>query len=191
MQRLRHNLRWMLLLGGLLPLAVMPGFAGAAGFKIKHAETTLVDSVYWLDTTIDYDLSEQALEALDNGVPLTFLLEIDVLRIRDYVWDEDVASLQQRYQLQYHALTDQYLVKNLNSGAQHALPTLGVALSVLGAVLDLPILDRKLLVPGERYMVSMGVSLDIEALPVPMRVIAYFSADWRLASARYTWPLPF
>lgn len=180
----------MLLLGGLLPAAFLPD-AAAADFKIRHAETTLVDSVYWLGATIDYDLSEQALEALDNGVPLTFLLEIDVLRIRDYVWDEDVASLQQRYQLQYHALTDQYLVKNLNSGAQHALPTLGVALSVMGAVVDVPILDRKLLVPGERYLVSMNAALDIEALPVPMRVIAYFSADWRLASARYTWPLPF
>lgn len=192
MQRTPLSWRWLVLMGGLLlPVVMTPAVARAAGISITHAETALVDSVYWLDATIAYDLSEPVIEALDKGVPLTFLLEIDVTRMRDMLWDEDLATLQQRYQLQYHALTDQYLVRNLNSGAQHALPTLGIALSVMGTVIDLPILDRKLLQPGERYLVNLRAALDIESLPVPMRVIAYFSSDWRLASAWYTWPLPF
>lgn len=177
-------------MGGLLP-AALPALANAADFRVRHAETTLVDSVYWLDATIDYDPSAAMLEALDNGVTLTFLIELHVTRAREYLWDEDVAALEQRYQLQYHALTDQYVVKNLNSGAQQALPALETALAFMGGVVDLPLLDRKLLQAGDRYLVNMRVSLDVEALPVPMRAIAYFSSDWQLASDWYTWPLPF
>jgi hypothetical protein len=191
MRIVQIDIRWLILVGSLLPGILLPGNVRANEFMIEHAETRLENSVYRLSTAIDYHLSSKVLEALNNGLPLTFVLEINVVRQRDYIWDENVASLEQRYELQYHALTKQYLVKNLNSGSVRGLPTLEVALSVLGTVIDLPILDKKLLQPDEHYLVNMRAALDIEALPVPVRALAYFSSDWRLDSDWYSWPLPF
>lgn len=175
-----------------LTLVYMPlGFSSAAadGIKIRHADTKLVNNVYWLNAQIEYDFSKKMLEALKNGIPITVQLDIEVSRHRDYLWDEKVATLEQRYQLQYHALTKQYLLKNLNSASQHSLSSLKSALAALGNITDLPLLDRKLLDDHEQYSARMQASLDVEALPVPLRLLAYFTSGWRLSSEWYEWPL--
>jgi hypothetical protein len=100
-----------------------------------------------------------------------------------------VAELQQRYQLVYLPLTQQYQVRNLNSGALHNLPSLQVALSVLGTIVDLPLLDRELLADGNAYQARMRVELDIEELPLPLRLLSYFTDEWRLRSEWYEWSL--
>lgn len=181
-------LTWLALLAlCLLPLA--PTRAHADAFQIDHADTSLEDGVYHLNAEISYNFSHDALEALRNGVPLTIQLDIQVLRHRWWWWDKDVASLVQRYQLQYHALTKRYILRNLNSGGQHSYSTLDTAVDALGNIERLPILDRNLIDPDARYTVRIRVYLDIEALPAPLRPLAYISSGWRLDSEWYTWSL--
>jgi hypothetical protein len=122
-------------------------------------------------------------------VPLVVELTIEIERKRDYVWDETVASLLQRYQLSYEALTRRYVVTNINSGADNYYPDSGSAIAAMGEVVNLPILDADLLNPDEQYSVRMQASLDLEALPVPIRVISYFSSNWRISSEWFSWPL--
>lgn len=176
--------RWILLLALLLSWGVW-----AAGFQVTGADTRLVKGVYHLDARIEYDFSEATMEALRNGVPLTIQLQMEVLRRRDWLWDETVASLQQRFRLEYHALARQYLVTNLNSGALHSFPTQGTALEYLGRINGFPFLDKSLLHDGERYYARLRARLDIEALPAPLRLTAYLSKNWRLTSEWYVWPL--
>ncbi len=65
-------------------LAATP--AGAEGFKVLGGNTQRVKDVYQLSAEIDYTLSEPALEALHNGVPLTIEIEMEVLRERWWMW---------------------------------------------------------------------------------------------------------
>jgi len=161
----------------------------AAGVQINQVRTHLQNDVFYLDARLDYVLTEPMLEALHKSVPLTFVLNIEVFRQRSYIWDVSVAELEQRYQLEYLPLTQQYQVRNLNSGALHNLPSLEVALSVLGTIVDLPLLDRELLADDESYQARMRVELDIEELPLPLRLLSYFTDEWRLRSEWYTWSL--
>ena len=178
--------RWLLLLGFFLFLVSV---AWATGFTVVSAETRLDQNVYRLDAVIDYDLSTVTKEALNNGVPLTIQMQMQVLRRREWLWDETIADIQQRYRLEYHALARQYLVTNLNNGELHSYPSRESAIEVLGRVRDFPLLDKSLLRSGGQYYGRMRVRLDIEDLPAPLRPVAYLSADWRLTSAWYTWPL--
>jgi len=171
----------------LVPLA--PARASNPAFQIDHAGTTLDGDVYHLNANISYRFSQDALEALRNGVPLTIQLDIQVYHQRWWWWDKDLASLVQRYQLQYHALTKRYIVRNLNSGGQHSYSTLGGALHALGDIRKLPILDKNLVSADTSYKVRARVHLDIEALPAPLRPLAYISSGWRLGSKWYTWSL--
>lgn len=163
--------------------------AHARGFTIRSVSTHLQDKVYLLDANIDYKFSDAALEALRNGVPLIVLLDIKVEQERSWWLDKTVAELQQGYLLLYHALTEKYIVNNLNSGAQDNYERLSAALNALGKVKDLPILDAQLTSKGERYLVRLRTRLDLESLPAPMRPLAYISSDWRLESDWYEWPL--
>lgn len=178
---------WALLL--LMPVVVCGATAVAAEFVVQSAETYLADKVYHLNADIDYDFSAQALEALHNGVPLVVQLDIEIDRARNYVWNENIAALHQRYQLGYEALIGRYVITNLNSGADAFYPTLDAAIDALGRISDLPLLDADLLNDDERYQVSLRASLDLEALPVPMRIMGYFSSDWRISSEWFRWSL--
>src|SRR3569623_553532 len=176
----------VMLVAGMLPALWMDA-AVAASIKVKNAETLLADKVYHLNADVDYQFSGAALEALQSGVPLVVVIEIN--RQRDYLWSENIASLRQRYQLMYESLTGRYVVTNLNSGADAYYPTRSAAIAALGDVDHVPLLDAGLIDDRQRYIVALHVSLDLDALPVPMRVMGYFSSDWRLSSEWYTWPL--
>lgn len=160
-----------------------------AEVRIERAQTQLQAQVYTLDARLHYGLTEPMLEALHSSVPLTFVLHIEVYSQRDYWWDDTLLELEQHYELTYQPLTQHYLVKNLNSGAKYSLPALDVALAVLGTIVELPLIDTNLLPAGEIYQVRMQAQLDIERLPVPLRLLSYFSDLWRLRSEWYEWPL--
>lgn len=163
--------------------------AWAAGFEVIAASTKLEGGVYRLNASIEYHFSKPALEAMQNGVPLTVELEMEVRRQRAWVWDEAVYTLTQRFKLEYHALSRQYVVSNLNSGERRGFPSQTAALRFMGQINDFPFLDKGLLTSGQRYDGALRARLDIESLPTPLRLFAYFSDDWRLASEWYTWPL--
>ncbi|MEO5703307.1 MAG: DUF4390 domain-containing protein [Gammaproteobacteria bacterium] len=156
---------------------------------IRSAATTLVSEVYVLNADIQYQFSPEVLEALENGVPLTMELNIEIRHPRRLLWDAQFTSLQQRYRIEYHALSQQYIVKNVNSGIQYNFPSRPDAIDAMGTIIDLPILDKRLLEPGRHYFGRLRASLDIEALPTPLLLLAYLSPQWHLTSEWYTWPL--
>lgn len=161
-----------------------------AGFAIEDARISLRDGVYLLDADMRLEFSAAAMEALASGVPLTVRLDMRVSRARDYWWDATAARLEQRYELSYHALTKNYLVKNLNSGAQQSLRSLAAANNFMDRIRDLPVIDRELLDLEQSYSLNLRVELDINALPAPMRPLAWLSRDWRLSSEWFLCPLP-
>ena len=158
-------------------------------FVIQQGETLLVEGVYHINASIDYQFSEEALSALKNGVPLIILMDIEVLRERNWWWDKEIATLEQGYLLIYHALSENFIIHNLNSGTQHNYSNLAAALGALGNLENLPVLDANLLDPSAQYVVRLKTHLDIESLPAPMRPLAYISSEWQLESDWYSWSL--
>jgi hypothetical protein len=181
--------RWLRLLAITLCFAPFTHHAQASDFFISEIHTEVKEGVYLLDADIDYRFSDEALRALSNGVPLTIQLTLEIDRLRKWWLNDEIATLQQRYSLQYHALTHQYLLRNLNSGAFYSLPHYPAAVEALGTLRGLPLLDSKLILPDERYEVALQVELDIEALPSPLRPVAYITPAWRLKSDWYRWSL--
>ncbi|WP_353569826.1 DUF4390 domain-containing protein [Candidatus Albibeggiatoa sp. nov. BB20] len=153
-----------------------------ADFTIQHAETHLEDGVYLLDASLDYGLTDAVVEALQNGVTLTLLLSIEIKRERWYLWDESVTELRQQYQLKYFALSKKYMLNLTNTGIQEIHTSLDSVLMSLNYLEDFPLLDAALVSDYSDYLVYLKIQLDIEALPAPLRPVAYFSSDWRLAS---------
>jgi len=182
----RPRLRVLLL--GLLTVLPLQTLRAEHAFVVKSMETNLVDGVYQLDARIDFHFSGPALNALESGVPLLILYDIQVKQERWY-WNRTLADLEQGYLLLYHALSEKFILQNLNSGVQEHYASLDAALADLGHISRLPLIDAKLLEPDANYFVRLRVHLDIESLPAPMRPLAYISSDWDLDSDWYRWPL--
>lgn len=179
---------WARLLA-LYLLVVAPSAVWATNFQVLHAETRLHNGVYLVDADIDFELSAASREALENSVPLTVQLTLQVRKQRDWLWNQTVANLQQRYRLQYQSLAQQYVVTNLNSHQLHSFPTYAAAIEYMGRLRAFPLLDQTLLDADTRYEVRLRAELDISSLPAPLRPVAYISDAWRLRSNWYNWSL--
>ena len=159
----------------------------AQRFEFRAAYIEPTDSVYQLNATLVLDLPDGAREAVREGVPLTMSVEIVVKRSRRYWLDEGVAALEQRYELVHHALSERYLVRNLNSGEQSSFPTLDAALDSMRVISNLPILDKALVVRDSRHEISLRAHLDVHTMPDALRLIVFWVDDWRQNTEWYTW----
>jgi hypothetical protein len=183
--------RWRLAAAGVLValLSMAGGAAAADGIEVRSATTRLQGGVWYLDADINYALNEHALEALDSGLVLDIEITIRLTQRRRIIWDPTFAGLTQRYQLQFHALTERYIVRNLNSGEQSTYGSLGAALASLGTVRALPIIDDALLNPDDRYTVAMRCIVDIKEFGGPLALIRILWNDWRIVGDWVTWRL--
>lgn len=173
----------------LITTGIFTSKSHAEGFKILSAETKLKENVFLLEANMDLTFSSDALEALRSGVPLIVFINIEVEKDRNWWWDKTIAELEQGYLLLYHALSEKYIIHNLNSGSQQNFSSLSTALFSLSNFQDLPLIDKNLLEEGVNYYVRLRTYLDIESLPAPMRPIAYISSQWQLESDWFSWPL--
>jgi hypothetical protein len=178
-------LTWWLALAALL----LAWTTLADDFRVTQVQTRLVEGTYTLDATVDYGFSPEALEALANGVPLTILMQLQVRRADAWIWASSVTDLQLRYAIRHKPLSETYEVYRLPGTTGRTFVTREAAIAALGEIKGLQLVDQSRLEPGVAYEVQFKVSLDIEALPLPLRPTAYLSGAWKLASRWTKWPL--
>jgi hypothetical protein len=179
------------MLAGLVmqPGLAQDGLERAGYFEVRSASTRLVGGVHTLDARLQLVLSSEALEALSSGVPLTIELQLEVIRVRRFVWDDAEAELALRYELEYRPLSQRYLVRNLNSGDQDSFATLYSALNNLGRVQGLPVIDDALLEYGKDYRIRLRAMLNTQQYSAPLRLLFFWRDEWQLQSEWFEWLL--
>jgi hypothetical protein len=171
------------------PAAPPPAQSAGGAFEVRSATTELRDGVYFLSAVISYRLSTEARDALLAGVPLGVRLDVEIFHPRRWWFDNENSTLRQAYQLEYHALSERYIVLNVNSGNQESFGSLGAALDYLGKIDRLPLIDAALVEDEREYDVRLRAVLDEEQFPGPLRLLAFWRRDWSIASEWYRWPL--
>jgi len=176
-----------LLLKCLLACLLMPWTVTAEGLAVKHAELTPMEEWYVLNANLDVGFSKPVEEALEKGIALNFVLELEITKPRWYWVDETIASVRQNIRISYHALTRQYHFSN-NSG-NLSLNSLLEAKQALNHIMDWRVFDRNLLKKGNNYQAAVRIKLDIKQLPKPLQVEAFGSKDWDLVSDWFQFPI--
>ncbi len=171
----------------LLPLTLSNSTSSKTGITVKTAHTHQKDQAFFLTARINYQLTEDALSALKNGITLNFTANISVIEPRRWLPNKTLLTLPLTYQLKYHTLAKTYQLTDMRQ-QQHNFSRLEPALHALGTLKDIslhaPSIQNKKHLQGQ-----IKVSLNIEALPLPMRAMAYISPGWHLRSNTYLWPI--
>jgi hypothetical protein len=158
----------------------------AETFSVEYARVTKIGNGYVLNAQINYPLTARVKEAIENSVPIVFSQQIKLIRQtpllgKYWIWERTPWLTEIRYQLRYHALSRQYIVRNIGTHNQNTYPALSDALHELGHI-------NALSLPPEHISDTEGLSLqvrselDLYALPTPMRPGALLSEKWQLAS---------
>lgn len=185
--RCYRNCNRPLALAALVLSLLAPALAPAEGIEVRNAALVAGDEGYFLEADFEIALNATLEEALNKGISLYFLLELEVLRPRWYWLNEKVVSSQQQYRLSYNALTRQYRL-GVGSFYQN-FPELSEALNFLSRVRRRQVLDPGVLTQGRAYLASVRMRLDISQLPKPFQLNALASRDWNFGSEWYRWSL--
>ncbi|HDZ15764.1 MAG TPA: DUF4390 domain-containing protein, partial [Methylophaga aminisulfidivorans] len=158
---------------------LMQSTANAAIFSVNNPIVSRIGNGYVLSAQISYPLTPRVIEALQNGVPITFFQElklIDAFPLIGNFWQWETTLWEQiiRYQLRYHALSEQYVLESLDTKHQQSFPSLTGALAALGKISKMP-LPPKFTSSTEDLLLEIRSGLDLNALPTPMRPGALIS----------------
>jgi hypothetical protein len=173
----------------LLCLVATTALGAKSQLVISDASLTLDDTVYELNAKLSLDLPVEARGAIDDGLTMRLDYQIEIARVRAYLPDGGIATLVQSYELNYHALSQRYLLRNLNTGEQHDFGSLQAALDRLVVIRGLPIIDADLLQPGPVYEIRVRAVLDMDGTPDALKWLLFWTDDWSSASKWYSWTL--
>lgn len=158
----------------------------AAKFSVDSAIITKIGNGYSLQASINYSLTPRVKEAIANGVPIVFVQELEIIHALPLLgefwqWQNTVWSTSLRYELRYHALTNQYVVNDLDTEHHRNFISLAAALDALGTI-DAFTLPPEHMTETDNLHIYIRSGLDLLALPTPMRPGALISSKWQLSS---------
>jgi Domain of unknown function (DUF4390) len=184
------NLRSILIAVALAACSVQAhGDALDGVLEVRSAYVSMEGGVYLLHARIEYPVSPAIRDALHDGVTLTVDLDTRIERERRFWFNADVQELTLRRELDYHAVSDRYLVRDARGGTQKSFATLEEALADLGAVEGWPVLVEPQLAPGN-YRISVRAGVRRGRLPASLHALMFWTDDWHRVSEWYTWSLP-
>jgi len=158
-------------------------------FDVRSATTVLVEGNHILDSRLQLFLSDEALNALNSGVPLTIELSVEIIRTRRFLPDAKEVELEFQYELEYRPLSQRYIVKNVQNEIQDSYATLFSALNKLGRVQDLILIENSSLEPQSNYRFRMQALLSTKQYSAPLRMLFFWRDQWDLKSEWYEWQL--
>ena len=128
-----------------------------------------------LEVRLGARFTPELLSALDQGIPLTLELALEL--------DDDQASVrtERRYELSYSPLSARYRLRELESGAERSFGHRALLLAALDRLsIALPPEAARL---GPDARARLQVALPGAYLPAPLRLPALVAPQWRLAAA--------
>lgn len=185
MRFFRKNEHGLLRQLALFLIALLVCFSVQAdGIRIKSAEFSANDD-YRLNAYFEIQLNPTLEEALRKGVPLNFLTEFELTRVRWYWFDKKIVDDSWHSKLSYNALTQQYRLSN--GSLYQNFDNLSDAVSVLDSLLHRQVFSKADLENGAHYVGRLRMTLDVSLLPKPFQIDALASNEWTLGSDWYRW----
>ena len=158
-------------------------------FDVRSADTVMAERKHMLDARLQLFLSDEALNALNSGVPLTIELNIELLRIRRFLPDDQETELSFQYELEYRPLSQRYIVRDVKNASQESYSTLFSALNRLGRIQNLFLLNDNSLIPDANYRFRLQALLSTKQYSAPLRMLFFWRSQWDIKSGWYEWQL--
>ncbi len=168
---------------------VLPQYTEQQKFSVNLVKTYAQGEHILIDADLSMNFSSAVIEALENGIPLTIAVEVQVYRQRRWWSDVIIKESQQLFELAYHPLTNVHVVRNLATQDRYSFNSREEALQVLGTIRGAHLLEKQQLKADQQYYVQIHTLLDINHLPPALRQIAALSPAWRLESNWSRWPI--
>ena len=158
-------------------------------FDVRSAKSVLIDQTHVLDARLQLFLSDEALNALNSGVPLTIELSIEFIRVRRFMPDDKEIELSFQFELEYKPLSQRYIVRDTVNDTQDSYATLFSALNRLGRIQNLFLVNDNELSNDSNYRMRLQALLSTKQYSAPLRMLFFWRSQWDIKSEWYEWQL--
>ena len=165
-------------------LALLLGLAAASAQELSVSDLALEEAADGdvLDAFLEVELAPPVLEALDNGVPLTFDWAVQIIDRASVFLPRRLWETSGGLRMSYRAMSRRFALVDLPDGKDRSYPDRPRVMAGLSRFRrPLPPLDA-VLEDAEEPVLRFRIRLDIGALPPALRLPSYLDDAWRLDS---------
>jgi hypothetical protein len=157
-----------------------PALAASATIELSRLNVSRAEQGLLLDFETRFELPPGVEDALQRGVALHFLAEVELWRTRWYWRDKRVASTSRSWRLTYQPLTFSYRVSL--GGLSQTYPSLTDAMRSLQRMSQWRVADAG--DADESEYVEFSYRLDVDQLPRPLLITIGNQPEWTLRIER-------
>ncbi len=146
-----------------------------------------------LQSSLRLDLSTIVEDALQKGMPLYFLAEVEITRDRWYWTDKKINNVSRHYRLAYQPLTRLWRLNvsrepigsvGIASSLSQSFETLPEALAAIRRTVNWKVADLSDIEADSKYTLIFKFRLDVSQLARPFQMTAGSNAEWNLATQK-------
>ncbi len=172
----------------------MSAAPGEGGIKVVKADLRQIKAQWFLDARAEIELNPAIRTGLDSGVPLIFIIELQLAEPHAGWFNTPVLKFKQHVSLNYYELTRHYRLQRIDSkfedGSSQNFRSLLAALDELGTIHSLYVGQPSVTpignsYPQEELLATLSIQLDSGALPLPLQPL--IASAWSLVSQDYAW----
>ncbi len=164
--------------------------AHARAFNVTEVAASIANERLELEFDLDLSLSDEAIDALNHGIALYIIVEVELREKRRLKRDSLVERSRKDVEISYHGLSGRYLIQESGIGTVSTHLTVEDALRAISS-------NRQVLIPVPElptnqsidYLIAVRTRLNNETLPNPLRFISKLLPSWRLDSGWTIWPV--
>ena len=189
-------LRALLLCLSLIAAITTPAHAQSAngpGVEVTELRLEKSEGALLLQSSLRLDLSSVVEDALQKGMPLYFVSEVEITRDRWYWYDKKISTVARHYRLAYQPLTRLWRLNvsrepigtvGLASSLSQSFETLPEALAAIRRTVNWKVADLSEIDSDHKYTLMFKFRLDVSQLARPFQMTAGSNAEWNLAAQK-------
>jgi hypothetical protein len=189
---LRALLLCLSLIAAFTPLAHAQSSNGP-GVEVTELRLEKSEGALLLQSSLRLDLSSVVEDALQKGMPLYFVSEVEITRDRWYWYDKKINTVARHYRLAYQPLTRLWRLNvsrepigsvGLASSLSQSFETLPDAMAAIRRTVNWKVADLSEIDSDNKYTLMFKFRLDVSQLARPFQMTAGSNAEWNLAAQK-------
>ena len=163
------------------------------GVEVTELRIEKTEGALLLQSSLRLDLSAVVEDALQKGMPIYFVSEVEVTRDRWYWSDKKISAVARHYRLAYQPLTRLWRLNvsrepigtvGVNSSLSQSFETLPEALAAVRRTVNWKVTDLSDIESDNKYTLMFKFRLDVSQLARPFQMTAGSNAEWNLAAQK-------
>ena len=187
--RVLKNVHHELLVLAAAMLLCLYSSMSCAQFKLTKVDAFVDSGLLQIDAKAELDLPAETQEALDSGVDLRIQFLIELVKNRNWVWDQPMKNWEMLFTLHFHHLSGQYILATPSSDSIQAFNTAEQALDALSSELSFNLGYEQSLEVYRNLYLRTRIKLDTKYLPAPLKLFSLVFSEWKLDSGWREWDL--